>query len=419
MGKKRKKKGKGKKDKKGKKKKNEKKDKTKKDQVGLAKDRGCTDILCLLIFILFLVGWVGVGFFAYTHGDPRKLYYPTNSSGFICGQDENAGREYSLYFNILKCLSLSAPIGGCPTVQACVEECPTFIKYAYSAGVGNVIPGTIINDEETKHDMSPFCQYNVQKVPESYDALVEAQICPPYVVPSKPIMGRCLPDVDKLTGGALPTPGGMSFDEAVNRGEMRVQGGPRGISPPTTPQNLDGQQSTPSVSSTTSSNTTEATVDGSSDSYNASSTTASPSVADDSNFIAKIRNATETALDILGARDFFFKALADIKLTWYLILACLGMSLVLALLWIWTLRYTTRFLVWGTILIFVALLALLTLFSFWRRKELAESGAGLDFSLSLLFGSPFSSWVRIIRQICFICYMPSFSFSLAYSTTST
>lgn len=43
---------------------------------GPKKDRGCTDILCLLLFIIFSVGCAGVAIYAFQNGDPEKLTIP-------------------------------------------------------------------------------------------------------------------------------------------------------------------------------------------------------------------------------------------------------------------------------------------------------------------------------------------------------
>lgn len=53
---------------------------------GPVKDRGCTDILCLLLFIVFLCGWIGIGIWAFGQGNPSRLIYPSNSFGEICGR---------------------------------------------------------------------------------------------------------------------------------------------------------------------------------------------------------------------------------------------------------------------------------------------------------------------------------------------
>lgn len=49
-------------------------------------DRSCTDILCCLIFIVFVVVLVGVAGFAFTNGDPYRLVttwdYDKNGCGY-------------------------------------------------------------------------------------------------------------------------------------------------------------------------------------------------------------------------------------------------------------------------------------------------------------------------------------------------
>lgn len=40
---------------------------------GPVMDRGCTDILCCLIFVAFLVVFVGVAGYGFTNGDPVRL----------------------------------------------------------------------------------------------------------------------------------------------------------------------------------------------------------------------------------------------------------------------------------------------------------------------------------------------------------
>ncbi|GFU96700.1 choline transporter-like protein 4 [Trichonephila clavipes] len=55
---------------------------------GPIKNRSCTDVICLFLFVAFLGGWCVVAFFAYREGDPRTIVYPTDSDGNICGVGE-------------------------------------------------------------------------------------------------------------------------------------------------------------------------------------------------------------------------------------------------------------------------------------------------------------------------------------------
>uniref|UniRef100_A0A7N8WVK6 Choline transporter-like protein n=1 Tax=Mastacembelus armatus TaxID=205130 RepID=A0A7N8WVK6_9TELE len=94
---------------------------------GPIQNRGCTDILCCILFIIALMGYFAVGILAWSQGDPRKVIYPTDSRGQFCGQ---AGtplekKPFLFYFNILKCASPLVLLEfQCPTTQLCVERCP-------------------------------------------------------------------------------------------------------------------------------------------------------------------------------------------------------------------------------------------------------------------------------------------------------
>lgn len=50
-------------------------------------------------------------------GNPELLIYPTNSTGQICGQGENAEKPFLFFQNLLVCASMSSVVNGCPTPQ--------------------------------------------------------------------------------------------------------------------------------------------------------------------------------------------------------------------------------------------------------------------------------------------------------------
>uniref|UniRef100_A0A8B9F727 Choline transporter-like protein 2 n=1 Tax=Amazona collaria TaxID=241587 RepID=A0A8B9F727_9PSIT len=56
-------------------------------------DRGCTDIICCVLLVLAIAGYVVVGIVAWSYGDPRKVIYPTDSRGQFCGQ-QGTPNEY-------------------------------------------------------------------------------------------------------------------------------------------------------------------------------------------------------------------------------------------------------------------------------------------------------------------------------------
>ncbi|CAO2600495.1 Choline transporter-like protein 5 [Lemmus lemmus] len=70
---------------------------------------------------------------AWTHGDPRKVAYPTDSQGHFCGQKgtPNENKTILFYFNLFRCASSSMMFRlQCPTTQICVSRCPEkFLTY--------------------------------------------------------------------------------------------------------------------------------------------------------------------------------------------------------------------------------------------------------------------------------------------------
>uniref|UniRef100_A0A671Q0B6 Choline transporter-like protein n=1 Tax=Sinocyclocheilus anshuiensis TaxID=1608454 RepID=A0A671Q0B6_9TELE len=87
---------------------------------GPVHNRGCTDVLCCVIFVIVILGYIVLGTVAWMHGDPRKVVYPTDSYGQFCGQQgtPNANKAILFYFNILQCANPTVLINlQCPTTQ--------------------------------------------------------------------------------------------------------------------------------------------------------------------------------------------------------------------------------------------------------------------------------------------------------------
>lgn len=141
---------------------------------GPVKNRSCTDIVCLIIFIAFLFGWGIIGFYGkhqleihfqsnrvlsrhsvivphckarfkvaviylqpsflspekgsifyvffclpgFKLGDPQRLLHPTDSNGRTCGVDETVkDKPFLFYFDLTKCADPSVLIKGCQTPQ--------------------------------------------------------------------------------------------------------------------------------------------------------------------------------------------------------------------------------------------------------------------------------------------------------------
>ena len=50
-------------------------------------DRSCTDIICCIVFLVFLVAMLGVSGFAIANGDPVNIISPYDSVGNKCGAE--------------------------------------------------------------------------------------------------------------------------------------------------------------------------------------------------------------------------------------------------------------------------------------------------------------------------------------------
>uniref|UniRef100_A0A671KNI7 Choline transporter-like protein n=1 Tax=Sinocyclocheilus anshuiensis TaxID=1608454 RepID=A0A671KNI7_9TELE len=94
-------------------------------------NRSCTDIICCVLFMLVIAGYIVVGILAWLYGDPRHVLYPRNSTGMFCGIGQNKDKPNVMYFDIIKCATatnvMAAALQGlqCPTTQVCVKSCPS------------------------------------------------------------------------------------------------------------------------------------------------------------------------------------------------------------------------------------------------------------------------------------------------------
>ncbi|KAG7319980.1 hypothetical protein KOW79_017123 [Hemibagrus wyckioides] len=179
---------------------------------GPVSNRSCTDVLCCVLFIVVILGYVALGTVAWIHGDPRKVIHPTDSSGDFCGQKgtANAKKPILFYFNILKCANPAVLINlQCPTTQMCVSTCPDrFATYT---------------DVQLQHASSrshweyyrQFCRpgFNDPKKPVAH--VLRDEDCPSVIVPSRPFFQRCLPDF-MTRNGTLTVANRTAFKDALD-----------------------------------------------------------------------------------------------------------------------------------------------------------------------------------------------------------
>uniref|UniRef100_A0A7N8YG28 Choline transporter-like protein n=1 Tax=Mastacembelus armatus TaxID=205130 RepID=A0A7N8YG28_9TELE len=148
--------------------------------------KSCTDVVCCLIFIIVILGYIALGTVAWIHGDPRKVVYPTDSHGQFCGQKNtpNANKAILFYFNMLKCANPAVLINlQCPTTQLCVSKCPD--RFA-----------TLLDAWNTQNweYYKTFCKPGFKMGSKSPIDVIRDEDCPSMIVPSRPFLQRCFPD---------------------------------------------------------------------------------------------------------------------------------------------------------------------------------------------------------------------------------
>uniref|UniRef100_A0A673AC54 Choline transporter-like protein n=1 Tax=Sphaeramia orbicularis TaxID=375764 RepID=A0A673AC54_9TELE len=150
---------------------------------GPIKDRGCTDIICCILFMAVILGYIVVGILAWLYGDPRHVLYPRNSTGWFCGIGPNKGRSNLLYFDILQCATslniMATALKGfqCPTTQVCVETCPDDF---FAVGIDKYLPGVKPKDVFNQS----LCVPSINLENTSVKQIVDRELCPFFYTPT-------------------------------------------------------------------------------------------------------------------------------------------------------------------------------------------------------------------------------------------
>ncbi|XP_072275592.1 choline transporter-like protein 5 isoform X5 [Pyxicephalus adspersus] len=159
-------------------------------------NRHCTDVLCCIIFVVVILGYIALGIVAWIHGDPRKVIYPTDSYGQFCGQKDtpNENKTLLMYFNILQCASPVVLINlQCPTIQLCVSKCPDrFANYLD-------MQANWYNSSYWEY-YKQFCKPGFNNPRKSIAEVLRDEDCPSMIVPSRPFLQRCFPDFSTRNG---------------------------------------------------------------------------------------------------------------------------------------------------------------------------------------------------------------------------
>uniref|UniRef100_F1KVQ8 Choline transporter-like protein n=1 Tax=Ascaris suum TaxID=6253 RepID=F1KVQ8_ASCSU len=309
--------------------------------------RGCTDVICCFLFIVFVIGWAFVAILGFIWGKPEHLIHPTDSNGRMCGVELQGyynlrSKPYLFYFDLTKCISYSVVFSGCQTPQICVAKCP--LKTFTYLQMQSVPSGAQFQADVQS---SIICKANVpMKQIQDFATLrsyVERGECASYTVPSAAVLGRCLPQIILNLGSAAQKAqeANSSLDRIVS-----ALGGGGGLIP------TDGQ-------------------------------------------IANTSNIVGTFVD---EKSVLEKIAFDISVTWWQILTMFLITALIALLWIIVMRILGRFLIWATILFVVIILGAGAGYCWYRCKMLYDAGAITDYSfqpdISVYFEMP-TTWLII------------------------
>jgi choline transporter-like protein 2/4/5 len=89
---------------------------------GPIENRSCRDILCCLIFVLFIFGCIVIASLGFTKGNPNLIIYPYDEDGVQCGK-EGQPYQYLYFYNTVS--NLASVTNATAIAQGvCVTTCP-------------------------------------------------------------------------------------------------------------------------------------------------------------------------------------------------------------------------------------------------------------------------------------------------------
>ena len=127
---------------------------------GPVENRECTDLICCLVFLAFLVGMVGVSGYGLVYGDPNRFLIMWDSDGRGCGNDTAAIDYPYLYFPMINLTEIQSATDNPKAAMrealkygTCVKECPS-----ESSKVECLKPTYMINNENYAYET---CTYSI------------------------------------------------------------------------------------------------------------------------------------------------------------------------------------------------------------------------------------------------------------------
>lgn len=270
---------------------------------GLQRKRCCTDIPCCFIFLIFILVFAALSYFAFQEGNPEQLLHPTDSQGNLCGSGNFRDRPYVYFFDWTKCIrAFNIPVNMlngrpfvCPTTQVCVRQCP------------NITSHHTFNN----YYANRVCTYDVNAADTDNQKLVNNGKCAPYIITSKPIFGRCVPEqMESMTNTIIQAPD----NNGVNRPIYDENGKP-----------LNG---------------------------------------------TKLEEGLKYLGDLLNLKQVGAFLLEDLTVSWKYILIALAFAAITSFIWILLMRWLAKPVVWLGILSFIFILGVLTGLAFYEFDQL-------------------------------------------------
>lgn len=184
------------------------------DFKGPRRNRSCTDIICLLFFIIAMVAWIIIGKYAYQHGDLDRLLVPADSDGRRCGLDSDVKKKpFLFFFDLTKCANISVLIDGCSTTQICVEECPleNWTAMKYTSGLQP------FDKEDIKKNIICKTDKIVEKINslEKLKSVIDNELCAPWQIRSSPVYKRCVPSFRDIHDAVVSMTSAHLSEEAL------------------------------------------------------------------------------------------------------------------------------------------------------------------------------------------------------------
>lgn len=164
---------------------------------GPLKHRSCTDVCCLLLFLVFLLAWGGVAYFASRNGDPEVFLLPKDSDGHVCGRDSgDKAKPFLFFFDLTECLDPHVVLDGCRTPHVCVAACPDTSWAAVE----------VLNSRDTidwaQVRRRLICRHDVAASVNSKQRLQEVldqKLCARYYIAMQPFYNRCIPSLKEIS----------------------------------------------------------------------------------------------------------------------------------------------------------------------------------------------------------------------------